>query len=59
MNPKYSLITIFMDRTHRLMNKQKIFPVEQQISWKLKDIAYNSLVSDWLDVQLGFNIFSG
>ena len=44
MDQKYSLVTMSMDGTHRLMQLQNIFPSDFQYSWKLKDIAYNMLV---------------
>jgi len=44
MDQKYSLVTMSMNGTHRLMQLQSMFSSDSQYSWKLKDIAYNMLV---------------
>lgn len=51
MNEKYSLITMFLDGTHRIMNKQKHLSIELQIPFKLKNIAYNSIVSKLININ--------
>ena len=42
--PFSEVLTMSLDGTHRIMKKQCRFSEVAQISYKLKDIAYNSIV---------------
>jgi hypothetical protein len=48
MDAKYHLVTFSMDSTHNLIHKIDGYTVKQQWSYKLKNIAYNILVSNYI-----------
>jgi hypothetical protein len=46
MDEEFDIISLSLDETHRLLKKSNKVP-KANWSYKLKDIAYNILVSYW------------